>query len=181
MSKELLRSLCQERVGVAYETEAEGLAKGACLQSLFGVYPAWPMWQQEECTERVAVTFGRTANNDWLPVPMNSDDAPWMIERLKDASQHYYIVRWPKMVLIESGEQKSSIWFSVNRFGSDEAALKAAWRYFRDRFRQLNPLMDETDTEGKVIPPRSQRGGPLTDVDADGQAFHGDGGHRFTR
>ena len=179
--REAFKALCQERVGAAYEVEAEGLTKGACIQSPLGVYPAWPMWQQDECTEKVAVTFGRTAANDYLPLPMNTGDVPWMIERIKDNAQHYYIVRWPKMVLFNNGERKASIWFSVGRFGSDEAALKAAWRYFSDRFRGIYSPEEEVDIEGNEIPPRNHRGGPISETDADGIVFHGDGSHRFTR
>ena len=139
------------------------------------------MWQQIPETERVAATGGRTKGSDYLPLPMNPGDAPWMIEGIKDNVQHYYVVRWPKMVLFDSGERKSSIWFSVGRFGSDEVALKAAWRYFSDRFRGVYAPESEVDAEGNQVSTRNQRGGPFSETNADGVVFHGDGSHRFTR
>ena len=81
------------------------------------------MWVPEkvsQCVERVAGTTGRgpviELSHD--PVPVNKEDAPFMMELLHDHRGFYYIVRWAKPVLFYNGERKTSLWFSVGRYGS---------------------------------------------------------------
>ena len=178
----LIQSFGRERVSAAADREAEGLVTGETFVAPFGGYPAWPMWQQETCDEKVAGTFGRSAGADWAPLPMNRNDVPWMIERVKDNTQQYYIVRWPKVTLFDNGERKSSLWFSVGRYGSDKSALQAAWRYFSDRFRGLYVLTEEVDRHGRELGPRYRTGGPTGPADPEtGLSYHGDASHCFTR
>ena len=79
--------------------------------------------------EKAAGSYGRAPGGAGLvPVPTNKEDVPYLLELTHDDKQHYYIVRWHKAVLFSSGERKSSLWFSVGLYGSEPAALTAAWR-----------------------------------------------------
>jgi hypothetical protein len=94
VGREALRKMFQERVGRAYELEPEGLVKGEYVRAANDTYPQWTLWKESDEVEHVAGTTGRgTGPDSWEPVPVSADDAPWMIERIKDWQQHYYVVR----------------------------------------------------------------------------------------
>jgi hypothetical protein len=108
------------------------------------------------------------------PVPVNRLDNPVVLERVKDARGHNFVIRWPKQVAFTNGEQKKSIWVSVGSYG-EEAALEAAWNYFSARYRGLLPR-----SGGPSVPELERYRGVLGPVEEHGKQYHGDRNHQFT-
>jgi len=181
-----LGAFFSERVSRSADAEATGyLGPGQVLKGMDELWPQWPMWavgsddSKEEESVRATTGRGPVVASSHDPVPMNREDVPHIMELQHDERGHYYVVRWPKPVLFDNGERKTSLWFSVGRYGSEPAAQKAAWRYFSDRYRGLYTLDEELD-EGQVVSRRDRIGGILNPAEEDGKCYHGDRDHRFT-
>ena len=150
----------EEELGPGRRTPLIGsLMDGRCW-----TFPRWPTWEQDSDDED---TIFATTNEvkgyiAGRAVPVKPMDLPWKMQHINDARGAIVSLTWKKPVPFDNGRTQRTIWFTENTYGSQEAALTAAWTYFLDR---RNPRKGEVPASGK---------GPLKETRGrDGLFYHG--------
>ena len=145
-----------------------GRMGGVCEEQTTWTYPHWPSWEprDEDALHSLKFFKGLPRPKPGQPFPIGIKYKKPKRDEGKRRRGAQYVVEWRQPVEFDNGDKRATMFFSATRYGSEDAARKAAWSYFRHSYPPGKGTKVGT--------------GPLGEVARDGLRYHGGVNHVFT-